>query len=535
MDKNQQQKDKKTDLRERTEAVLSRYMKDFENIQNEEIRSLIEELQIRQAGLEIQNEELLRIQSELEKSRSKYFELFDFAPLGYFVLDDKGIIIQSNLTGSNMLGIGRKPLISKPFIFFIAPECRQNFSDHIQRVFLSTLMQSVELKIQRQNEISFYATLESIVIRDPDNGTKQCLSALIDINDRKMVEISLKEKEEDYRKLADSITDVFFAVDEHQKIIYWNRAAESLTGLPFSKAVGRNFHDAFNKIFDLDIDKILYHSRTSERPRFCVVECKTEKSIITYEANIYPYSKGQSVILKDITERKKAEAEITKSREEFHLLAQHLLNIREEERAHLAREIHDELGQRLTSFKLNLGWIRNALQKEGSQLNKEEFRDELNQMYLLVGDTINMIRRFVKDLKPTLLESLGLLDSIKWYLNDFSERFRIKYHFFTNLEDEQYSQQVITTLFRILQESLTNVAKHSNATQVEISVEEKGNSMILKVQDNGVGIEPSTIGLNHGFGIIGMRERAALLNGEFKISGLPGNGTIVEVKIPIRE
>ena len=226
-------------------------------------------------------------------------------------------------------------------------------------------------------------------------------------------------------------------------------------------------------------------------------------------------------------ERKRAEEELRRSREQLRALTAYLQSVREEERVKIAREIHDDLGQSLTALKMDLSWLKGRLSEDRSLQQKAE------TMMDLIDSTIHTVRRIAAEARPAVLDNLGLTAAIEWQAQDFQKRTGIRCELKRTLNDLQLDQNIATTFFRIFQETLTNVARHAKATELEIGLEEKQNNLILEVKDNGRGITEEQVCGSNSLGILGMRERAFLLGGELQIRGVPGKGTTVTVRIPL--
>jgi PAS domain S-box-containing protein len=225
----------------------------------------------------------------------------------------------------------------------------------------------------------------------------------------------------------------------------------------------------------------------------------------------------------DVSERKAIE-------EELRQLSAHLHAAREEERKRIAREIHDELGGNMTGLKMALARLANAAPK----LTTAEVAAQAQAIARDIDGTVQAIRRISTELRPALLDDFGLLAAIEWQLNEFQGRSHIECEFMGLDEDPGLPAEQATAMFRVFQETLTNVARHAQATQVLVSLEMDGDDLEMRVRDNGRGITEAEAAESRSLGLLGMRERIRLIGGEIEIRGQPGQGTLVRVRIPVR-
>jgi signal transduction histidine kinase len=202
-----------------------------------------------------------------------------------------------------------------------------------------------------------------------------------------------------------------------------------------------------------------------------------------------------------------------------------LQKIREEERTRIAREIHDELGQQLTAIKLDMVRLKKNIKDQENQNKAEELVDLLNK-------SIVTVRNIATELRPGILDDLGLLAALEWQCSEFEKRTGINCVFENNVQDENLDPELATGIFRIFQETLTNIARHSGATKAEINLFNRGNLLHLKISDNGSGISEKDIENNTSLGLLGMRERALMFGGELFIYGNRESGTTVDLQIP---
>jgi len=230
------------------------------------------------------------------------------------------------------------------------------------------------------------------------------------------------------------------------------------------------------------------------------------------------------------TERSQAVEELEKSRQKFRNLSAHLQDLREAERKYIAAELHDELGGLFTAIKMEL-----SLMTSNTPGNQEKLRRAGESLVKLADTGIETVRRISMELRPEILDHLGLISAIQWYMSEFQKRARIRCKCLLSKEDIQMNKNRTTAVFRILQEAMTNVARHSEATKVTVEVKKDEDTMTMKIEDNGKGINEEKINDPFSFGLLGMQERTLYLGGELKISGTPNKGTRVMATIPISE
>lgn len=227
--------------------------------------------------------------------------------------------------------------------------------------------------------------------------------------------------------------------------------------------------------------------------------------------------------------RQRVEEEIHQSRQQLRELASHLERIREEERAIIARDVHDDLGAALMALKLDIGWLRRRLGGEG------EINTKLETMGKLVDDSIHAMRRIITELRPSVLDDIGLVAAIEWQLSAFAARTGLECHFdhqsealhLVNKADE-------VAIFRIFQESLTNILRHAQASRVDVSLEQHDGNLLLTIRDDGRGISEEALQKQGSFGILGIHERALQMGGSARVErGKPG-GTVVSLTVPLQ-
>ncbi|MEP6616247.1 MAG: sensor histidine kinase [Ginsengibacter sp.] len=218
-------------------------------------------------------------------------------------------------------------------------------------------------------------------------------------------------------------------------------------------------------------------------------------------------------------------ANISKQKNE---LASHLQDVREEERATMAREIHDELGQQLTAVKMDMSWLYKKINSADQNI-----KEKVKSTITLIDDTINTVRRIATELRPSILDDLGLVYAIEWHVGEFEKRADIKVEYNTNCNDLEIPSKLSIAFFRILQESFTNIARHANATNVQVSLMMEERMLTLSIEDNGSGFDADKKQKNESFGLMGIKERTLMIGGEYLVKSKPGSGTKVLVTVPL--
>jgi signal transduction histidine kinase len=223
-----------------------------------------------------------------------------------------------------------------------------------------------------------------------------------------------------------------------------------------------------------------------------------------------------------------ANRELVLSRAELRRLASHLEELREEERARMAREVHDELGGALTAIKMDVVRLGRSLKQQSDVAPAV-----LNDLQQTIDATIKTVRHIATELRPALLDDFGLVAALEWQVQEFGQRSGLEVQFHTNREHLDLQQDACIALFRVFQETLTNIARHAQASAIDVTLEAQTDSLLLRVRDNGRGISLNEVAGDKSFGMVSMRERVQLLAGGLDISGLPGQGTTVLVRIPL--
>jgi PAS domain S-box-containing protein len=262
--------------------------------------------------------------------------------------------------------------------------------------------------------------------------------------------------------------------------------------------------------------------------REAALEEAKEKLELRVEQRGAVLAKVNLELREEIAESQRIEGELRRSLNQLRALAARIQLVREEERTLLAREMHDELGQACTAVKMDLAWIGRKTTKRQTQV-----RAKVNSAIRLVDKLISSVRRIASELRPGILDDLGLTAALEWQAQEFESRTGVRCVVDLPQEPLALDSGQSTAIFRIFQESLTNVARHAQATRVEARLERQGDQLIFEVHDNGSGFDTEQAKERRSLGLVGMQERALLLNGELKIEGIPGSGTTMRLRIPL--
>ena len=396
----------------------------------EEIRTLIHELRVHQIELEMQNAQLAGTQAELEKSREKYADLFDFAPIGYVSLDENGLVLEANLTVATLLGVERRRLINSPFQVHVVLADRDQFRDHLQKISRTGKHDRCELRLKAKSGSEFFAQLDALCIET--DGRVSYRTAVTDISERMRVQEDLREA---------------------------------------------------SSMLELRVDE-----RTAELER-------------------------ANVDLRGIPAR--------------------LLAAQEEERKRIGSELHDSIGQTLAAIKFRIEMILKLLD-DG---DPETAIRHLEQFIPVLQRSIEETRTIYMGLRPSMLDSLGVLATFEWFRGEFMKLYpRIHVEFETGLEEAQIPEKLKISIFRITQEALNNIAKYSKAEWVDLSLTKQDAAIELVITDDGIGMDLAYIlktATAKSLGLTGMKERAELSGGNLSIESKPGRGTVVRASWPL--
>lgn len=387
-----------------------------------------------------------------------------------------------------------------------------------------------EYRMMKYNgeEVAIYD--RTYIVRDEEGNPLRMMGSMMDITERKNASEALIQSEEKYRTLVEQATDAIFIADQTGRFVVVNPAAVKLSQYSEEELMQMTIYHLADPE-EVKIKPFAFEQMKSERGATSERKMRRKDGVLLdIEINAKFLSDGRFLaFIRDITERKKAETELNNSYKAIRKLTSHLQHAREEERKHIARNIHDELGQLLTVLKMDISWLG----KKIKALNIPSLTEKTDGVLELLNNTVQSVRRIAADLRPGLLDDLGLIAAIEWHLGEFGKRTGIETHFTTADVHTNLPVEHATSLFRIYQESMTNIARHAEATEIVVELVEENNRIALRIADNGKGFDASIIGKRKTLGLLGMKERAEMMGGQFAVSKQPNGGMQIEVLLPL--
>jgi PAS domain S-box-containing protein len=399
--------------------------------------------------------------------------------------------------------------------------------------------------------------------------------AIENVTERRLAEQRVRESEDSFRHLVEGVREyALFQLDSEGRVVTWNPGAERLKGYAAEEIIGKHFSVFYppkdvqsgkpsrnlaealqkgqiedegwrvrkdgsrfwanvvitallNERGNLQGFAKLTRDMSKQRERMESLRKAKEELQLRVDQRAEDLLQVNRELRAEVAERERVEEKLRMSLEQLRALAARLQEVREEERAGVAREIHDELGQACTAIKMDLALIGRKATKRQTQLQAK-----VKGAMELVDNMIQTLRRIASDLRPRTLDDLGLTAALEWQAQEFENRTGIRCSLTLPDEVLALDREMSTAIFRIFQESLTNVVRHAQATQVAARLAKEGNALILEVRDNGKGFDAEEVRQRKSLGLVGMQERALLLNGEIKIEGEPGAGTNMKLRIP---
>lgn len=469
----------------------------------------------------------------VDRAAARLGGLLDSAMDAIVTVDAQQNIVLYNQAAEKIFGWTSQEILGQPLAKLMPERFQAAHGDHIKRfgatgVSTRRMGGSSVVYGRRANGEEFQMDASISQLDTPDG--KLFTVILRDVSERLRAAQELERLNSRLAGLLDSAMDAIITVDEGQCIVLYNQAAEKIFGRPAKDMLGQTLDQLMPERFR--------HGHASHIRRFGTTGTTSRRmgdgtvlhgarangEEFPMEASISQLNTADgrlfTVILRDVTERVQAQEELSVFAAEAHA-------IREGEKTRVARELHDELAQSLTALKMDTIWVRDNLGEI-----QEPVAEKLRGMLGMLDTTVAATRRIAADLRPLLLDDLGLIPAIEWLVHNFTQRTGIGCTLEAD-EEIELEEPYATAVFRIVQESLANAAKHAQATQVQVLIERTQYMVELRVNDNGRGFAVAAPRKPNSLGLMGLRERAQLLKGSIAIESMPGQGTTIEVKIPL--
>jgi PAS domain S-box-containing protein len=473
------------------------------------------------------------------------FDLFD-RPMGsilqaaqeaILMVDEHQRIVAMNPAAERMFCCTTSQVLGQSLERFIPPGQRAGHAARVGEFAASELLQQRMAQHRRitatrmdGGEFPVEITLSRVDMAG-DRGVRHYFAALVlDLSEQHHLRDELERFKRRLRSVFE-LAPVAIWIAENDRVVFANRAAERLFGHD-EPIVGQGVyellepgsHDAVRQ----QVARALAGERNVELVHGSVVRSDgTQREVEIALAALPDHGRTTvQMVVADVTQRRLELAELAQSRESLRRLSTNVVEAREEERRRIARELHDELGQRLTALKMELSTLPGV----GTQAARQERVDGLMTM---LDDTLASVRRISADLRPMMLDDLGLNAAIEWLARDIARRMGIEITVRLTENDAPVDDRVATAVFRMVQEALTNVARHARATDVTVLLEQHDGELELVVEDNGTGYPKDAMKREGSFGLLGMRERATMLGGHLEFGNAPGSGARLTVRLPL--
>jgi PAS domain S-box-containing protein len=470
----------------------------------------------------------------LEEREAEYRSLFENSIMGISQTYSDGRYKRINKAYAEMYGYPDTSTMMKELSsgakLFSYPNDRKRVMEILDK---SGYMPPTEFELNRRNGEKFWAVVSAKKVMDNDGKLLYLQADHRDITGRKKLEKEMYSASLYARNLIEASLDPLVTINAEGKITDVNLSTEKITGITRKKLIGSDFADYFE---NPDKARVGYKTVFSEGMvkdyPLSILHTSGRKIDVLYNATLFKNEKGEIqgvfAAARDITDQKKMEEELQKSRKLLEKLNHYLINVIEEERNQIALNLHDDLGQKLTAINLDIAWLKRRIGVQ-SQPVREKFED----MNMMIKDTIESIKETSAFLRPAILFDLGLVPAIKSKLDKFEKQTGIKCHFYFRPQDFLLEDRLALILYRILQESLTNIARHSGASKAYVNLYVLKNKIEMIIKDDGTGIEKNKVNSFKSLGIAGIKERVKSVDGKITITGVHGSGTLIRVAIPL--
>jgi len=471
--------------------------------------------------------------TDLKQAEKITYNIIEKNPMSIQIIDKDGFTLQTNPAHTKLFGAIPPPDFS---IFNDAQLIRQGLTETFKQLRSGKVVNFPDAHYNAHElnpsfpDNNIWVRAMAFPLFENEKVPEQYVLMHENITEYKKYELALKESEEKYRNIFENVQDVFIQTDLDGIVNEISPSIKYFTEFSQDEIVGKpvqrlyyypderiNMVNELQKKGELKDYELILKTKKGEK-KYVSINAR----LIFDDLGIPHHIDGA---IRDISERKIAESELIKAHEQLKLLFRHQENIRENERTKISREIHDELGQSLSALKVDLGWARDNVSDNSTVVNK------LNNMFGIISDTIENVQRISAELRPGLLDDLGLIPAMEWYCQEFEERTKIKCIFISE-EILIFNNNKELSLYRMLQEALTNVMRHALASKVQVNFYVEKNSVILKIKDDGIGIPFEKINSGKSLGIIGLRERANQFNGSLKIISAKDKGTELIIILP---
>jgi PAS domain S-box-containing protein len=519
-------------LRKLAETKLQQLDPDFiSNKTPEEVRQLVHELQVHQVELEMQQDQLYETTRALSDSENKYRHLYLYAPNGYFTLNAQGSIVEVNFAAASLLGHERRMLVGKLFRTFVQIECCTEFDTFFSNLQHKNEHTRCEISLLTFGGDLYTLILEGISVSEENAGNAQYLISSINITDRKKAELAVESQTYLLHTVFHASITGIAVLDcvrgmqgEVVDFVYRlaNPVLEQIAG---RNLVGLYYTELFPDTKISGVFDILKQVVDTGKPVDVEHIYKDSEAVYCYRIIALPLGDGIVCSVEDITIRKKIENEnlqmrLQRQKELLHTI----LDAQEEERRRISESLHNGVGQILFATKLNLDQIN----LDAVPLSLEQLRQAKQNTEQLLTEAIKETRNVSHELMPLLLQEYGLAVAI----SDFCKRFaHTGIHLSCYGLEERLDKALETAIYRIAQELVNNIVKHSEATRARIEVYREKGHIIIEAQDNGKGIDLNKLG--QGIGLRTIQDRVKLLEGTVDIDSTPGKITLVTVKFPL--
>lgn len=472
---------------------------------------------------------------------SRFLAAFDEMAIGAALIASDGKFLRVNRFLGQMLGYSPQDLLSGGIQTITHPDEANDWNHVYHLLSKSADPIRVEKRYLHKLGHTVWANLTLTPIRNNQEKSLSFFSQFQDITEHKLAEESLRQSQLLFRGVIEGTPGAVFVKDLQGRYLMINSIGAKLHGKPINEIIGKCDADLFpiEEVHQaIKIDRQVMESGENSVYELAVTIDGVTRGMLFYKTPfLNPEGEiiGVVVVARDITENQRASENLENSRVELRALSARLQSVREDERMRIAREIHDELGQVLTGLKLDVVSLTKKISESVSRTDWDLLKDRSQEIVNLINNAILTVRKISTELRPGLLDAVGLTAAIEWQAKEFETRTGVKCKLKLSHEKITLDQHRSIAIFRIFQEILTNVARHSQATEVGISIEVMDSELFLEAKDNGRGIKANEFSNPKSLGLLGMRERALLLGGEVSIRGISGKGTTVAVRIPLEQ